>query len=127
MKRSPLRRKSKSERSKLINECDKLFRTILLKRDKVCQYSQKEENLQVSHYISRSNLHLRWDFDNCAIINAGVHLFVFHKRPHLHREFMIKRIGKEKVEWLETQDRINCRPLYTCELELKKQELENND
>jgi hypothetical protein len=123
LKRTPLRKRSKSERSKLINDCDDLFRKILLRRDRVCQYSGDDKNLQVSHYITRDNLHLRWDFDNCHIINGGYHIFLFHKRHHIYREWLCERLGKEKVEWLEMQDRINCRPLYTCEVELKKEEL----
>ena len=36
---------------------------------------------------------------------------------------MIQRIGQEKVEWLEMQDRIYCKPIYTADLKLLKQDL----
>ena len=124
LKRSGFKkRRTKTERQVLIDGLDKLFRECLLLRDKVCQYSGKKENLQVSHYITRENKHLRWDFWNCHIINGGVHLFLFHKRPHLYKEWLIRRIGKEKVEWLEMQDRIYCKPIYTCDLLLLKSDL----
>ena len=123
MIRTPLQKKSKSERRHLIDSMDKIFRELLLRRDKVCQYTGKTENLQVSHYISRENLHLRWSFENCCIINGGIHIFTFHKRHHLYRNFMIQRIGKDKVQELERKDTIYCRPLYTYDLKLKKMEL----
>jgi len=115
--------KRKSERAKLIKSMDMIFREILLYRDKVCQYSYKTENLQVSHYISRENLHLRWNFENCHIINGGIHLFLFHKRPHVYREWLCKKIGADRVQWLEWQDTSYCRPLYTYDLRMKKLEL----
>jgi len=123
MKRSWIKRIGKSERSKLIKSCDDIFRKILLLRDKCCQYSGRHENLQVSHYITRENLHLRWNFDNCHIINGGVHIFLFHKRPHVYKEWLIRKIGIEKVEWLEMQDKTNCQPLYTYDIKMKKLEL----
>ena len=123
MKRSVLRKKSKSERKYLIDFNDKIFRELLLRRDKVCQYTGKPGNLQVSHYISRENLHLRWSFENCCIINGGIHIFTFHKRHHLYRNFMCQRIGEDKVKWLEMQDTTYCRPLYTYDLRLIKQQL----
>lgn len=122
-KRTPLRKNSKSERSILIRELDQIVRDILKLRDKVCQYSCKTDNLQVSHYISRSNIHLRHNLDNVVLLNGGVHLFLFHKRPHLYREWLIRRIGKDKVEWLEMQDRIYCKPIYTSDLRLLKKDL----
>ena len=122
MKRSWIK-KAKLPRKKLIDQLDKIFRECLLLRDKVCQYSGKTENRQVSHYISRENKHLRWNFDNCHIINGGVHLFLFHKRPHLYREWLIRKIGLDKVEWLEMQDRIYCKPIYTSDLKALKLDL----
>jgi len=123
LKHTLLRKKSKSERSKIIFELDKIVRQILLLRDKVCLYSGRTNNLQVSHYISRSNLHLRHNLDNVHLFNGGIHLFLFHKRPHIYREWLIKKIGLDKVEWLEMQDRIYCKPIYTADLKLLKQDL----
>ena len=114
----------KTDRQKLIKQCDDIFRKALLERDNyTCQYSGKKDNLNVSHYISRENKHLRWNFENCHIINGGVHLFLFHRRPHLYREWLIRKIGLEKVEWLEMQDRIYCKPIYTSDLKALKVDL----
>jgi len=118
-----LRRQSKSSKAVLIKQCDDIFRELLRKRDKVCQYSNKPDNLQVCHFISRENKHLRWNFDNCCMINAGIHKFVFHKKPHIHREFMVKRIGEEKVHKFELMDKVTCRPLYECEIKIIKSQL----
>lgn len=115
--------KKKTDKQRLIKQCDDLVREILKLRDKVCQYSGKKDNLQVSHYITRENKHLRWNLDNVHLINGGTHLFLFHKRPHVYREWLITKIGLEKVEWLETQDRITTKPIYTSDLELLKLDL----
>ena len=129
MKRSWLKRagfkkrKKKTERQKLIDDNDELVRQILRLRDKVCQYSGKTDNLQVSHFISRENLHLRWNLDNVVLINAGIHAFTFHKNPAIHKEFMVKHIGLEKVERFEMQNRIATKTLYTCDIEIIKGQL----
>ena len=123
LKRSYIKKSRKSERQVLIDQLDQIVRDILKLRDKVCQYSGKTNNLQVSHYISRSNIHLRHNLDNVVLLNGGIHLFLFHKRPHLYREWLIRRIGEDKVEWLEMQDRIYCKPIYTGDLKLLKADL----
>lgn len=115
-----IRRQSKSERSKLIRINDDIFRQCLLYVcDFTCQYSGRKNNLQVSHYITRKNLHLRWEFDNCIIANAGVHKFTLEpNKQTIYRDFMISRIGLKKVEKLEMMSRVRSSPLYTCDLKL---------
>ena len=125
LKRSGFKkRRTKTERQVLILELDNIVRQIVRLRDNnTCQYSGKKDNLQISHYISRSNTHLRFNLDNVVLLNGGVHLFLFHKRPHLYREWFIRKIGLDKVEWLEMQDRIYCKPIYTSDLRLLKKDL----
>ena len=116
--------KQKTDRQKLIKQLDDLVRKIVFMRDNyTCQYSGKKDNLQISHYITRSNTHLRFNLDNLTTLNGGVHLFLFHKRPHKYRDWLIRKIGLAKVEWLEMQDRIYCKPIYVCDLKLLKADL----
>ena len=123
-KTSLWKRRKPNEKQKLIRQCDDLVREIVLRRDNyTCQYSGKKDNLQISHYITRSNLHLRFNLDNLVTLNAGIHLFLFHKKPYIHREFMVKRIGEDKVKKFEMMDKVKCRPLYECEIRIIKQQL----
>lgn len=73
--------------------------------------------------LSRECLHLRWEKDNALLINGGIHLFKFHKYPHIHREFVVSKIGEEKAHKFELMSKVRCSPLYTCEIRLIKQRL----
>ena len=116
--------RKKTDRQKLIKQCDDLVRKIVFMRDNyTCQYSGKKDNLNLAHFISRSNIHLRHNLDNLITLNGGIHIFTMHKKPAIMRDFMIRKIGLEKVEWLEMQDRIYCKPIYTSDLKLLKLDL----
>jgi hypothetical protein len=118
-----LRRQSKSSKAVLIKQCDDIFREIIRRRDKVCQRTWVDRNLQVAHFISRENKHLRWTKDNAVLLNGGVHKFWAHKNHSEFRDFMISRIGEEKVKKFEMMDKVHCRPLYECEIRLIRKEL----
>ena len=92
---------AKSERKKLIESNDKIFRDIIRMRDKVCQWSGRTENLQIAHFFTRGTLRLRWDEENACLLNAGVHLFRAHKYPEQFRDFWLKRIGEKRFVMLK--------------------------
>ena len=94
------KRKIKTNRQKLIEANDDLFREIIRVRDKVCQKTGKTDNLQVSHYWTRGNLRVRWDLDNACLLNAGVHYYWAHVHREQFKEFWIKRIGQKRFDIL---------------------------
>ena len=113
----------KTERQILIKQLDDIVRQIVRLRDKVCQKTGKTDDLQCAHMISRKNHHLRWNLDNVVLLQKGTHYFWAHVNYSQFRDFMIRRIGLEKVEWLEMQDRIYCKPIYTSDLMALKLDL----
>lgn len=123
MKRTPLRRRSKSERSKLIKQCDDLVRQIVRLRDRRCQKTWSCQNLQVAHYISRSNHHLRWNLDNVVLLSKGVHYYWAHVHYSRFRQFMIDRVGAKKIEALEFADSCQVAPLKDYEIRLIRDDL----
>ena len=112
------KKKKKSERTKLIDDCDDIFRAIIRIRDKwTCQRSRSQRNPQVAHNFSRDYLMIRWDEDNACILNAGVHKHWAHVRHEEFRDFWIERIGKERFEELKLKTRYKG-TMYTSELKL---------
>jgi len=109
----------KTERQKLIKSLDDLFRSIIRKRDKVCQRSGKRDNLQVAHFFTRSNLTTRWDEMNAVLLNAGIHNWWAHSKYEEYRDWFILHIGQQEFERLKLKNR--CRgTIHTSELRLLK-------
>lgn len=92
-------------RKNLIKDCDDLLRLIIRLRDKVCQRTLRQNNLQVVHYYTRRNLRLRWDFDNVCLLNAGVHKWWAHVHIEEFREWWKERLGEEKFQQLIVRGR----------------------
>ena len=93
-------RKPKSKRQELILANDKLFRLLILARDKCCQKTGNTERLQVHHFISRDNKRVRWEPDNGILLCSGSHKFFAHKYPEKFREWFISRLGQERFDKL---------------------------
>jgi len=130
MKRTYLKRESKSERSKLIKKCDDIFRKIIRLRDNMtCQRTGKKDNLQVAHFFTRSILSLRWDEENACLLQRGIHYYWAHVKHEEFRDFWISRIGKERFEMLKIKSRfIMTLPTYQLKniklaLEMRLKEL----
>lgn len=82
---------------------DDLFSRFIRHRDGlVCQYCLKAfpfEKLDCSHLFSRGDKSTRWEEDNAVSGCRPCHdYFGVHKREH--REFFIKRLGRDRVEEL---------------------------
>jgi len=116
------KRRVKTERQVLIDELDQLVRDILALRDKVCQMSGATKGLNVCHFISRAVLACRWDLDNVILATSGINNFWMPKYKTRYRDFMVKRIGLDKVIQLEWKERKPA-PIYTCNLRLLRSDL----
>ena len=116
------KRRVKTERQVLIDELDQLVRDILALRDKVCQMSGATKGLNVCHFISRAVLACRWDLDNVILATSGINNFWMPKYKTRYRDFMVRRIGEDKVIQLEWKERKPA-PIYTCDLKLLKKDL----
>jgi hypothetical protein len=89
---------SRQKRTTLRNKADKLF-SELIRRRGACERCTKKTNLQTSHLISRSNLHLRFDERNSLCLCAGCHMFWFHKNP-LEAWEWYRAVYKKDYEYL---------------------------
>jgi len=86
---------------KEITKLDDLFREYIRQRDNMtCQKCGRTQNLQVAHFKSRSNKHVRWCRDNAALLCGGCHLFWAHKDPLAFSEWVINRLGETKYNFL---------------------------
>jgi hypothetical protein len=80
------------------DKLDHVFSLYIRTRDAwTCQrcdkfYQEKALGYHCSHFIGRRNRAVRWDEDNCAGLCRGCHDF-FAANPHLHTEWMEKRLG----------------------------------
>src|SRR3990167_8730970 len=90
-----------SDRKKIENRLDSLFRQIIKKRDKKCVRCGKDRNLQTSHIFSRSNKSVRWDENNVVLFCGYHHIFWWHKNPIEAISWIQKYLGSEKYEALK--------------------------
>ena len=116
------KRRTKTERQVLIDQLDQLVRDILALRDKVCQMSGATTGLNVCHFISRAVIACRWDLDNVIVATSGINNFWMPKYKTRYRDFMVKRIGLDKVEQLEWKERKPA-PIRTSDMQLLKLDL----
>jgi MoaA/NifB/PqqE/SkfB family radical SAM enzyme len=65
------------------NKLDKLFTQIVMFRDdRTCQWCGKTQGqMQTSHVVGRTNLHLRWNLNNACCLCAFCHLRKWHAHP----------------------------------------------
>lgn len=112
----------KSTRSRLICDCDTIFRDIIRKRDVCCQKTSKITKLQVCHFFSRSMLNLRWEEDNVCLLNGGIHRFWAHQHPEAFRDWWMERIGAEKFFALKLKSRY-VSTIFTSDLKVMKEAL----
>lgn len=93
--------KNKTNRQRLIDGNDDLFREIIRIKDHgQCQKTMRRGNVQVAHFFTRRNLRVRWDEDNACLLNAGVHKNWAHVYIQQFREFWIRRLGERKFDIL---------------------------
>jgi len=119
-----LRRRGKSDRSKIIAKLDKLYSDYV--REKAgwkcarCGQIRKDDKrvMTCSHYFSRRNLSVRWELDNLDCLCLPCHLYQWEsEKQGEYQDYMKKKLGKEGYERLE-QKHLMTWKVSTRELEL---------
>ena len=118
-----------SERGRLIKNCDKLFREIiLLERPNKCEWCGRAIRLQIAHIISKAaHPRLRFKKENVLLLCFPCHPPKWHKKPHEAMDYVRKYKGEKHLEklyeierWAGRHDR-----LYLMALEMNfRNELE---
>lgn len=113
--------KRKTERQKLIKNCDDIFREIIRLRDNMtCQKTGRQNvEVQVSHYFSRDYKRTRWDESNACLLQKGIHYHWAHVKGEEFRDWWILRIGQPEFDRLKLRTRVRG-TVYTHELKITK-------
>jgi len=87
------------------NATDALFSDLVRMQAKwICEYCKRnfenqKEIFDCSHYITRGNRRVRWDFENASALCRGCHHFM-GMHPYEHTKFMEKKLGVKALEAL---------------------------
>jgi len=103
MKRTPLRRKS--DRQKVIEKCDALFRKYILReRGEKCEWCKKNTKVFVSHILPKGRYpNMRYKENNVLLLCFYCHFHRWHKSPLDANEFLGKYKGDDYYEQLRKQ------------------------
>lgn len=104
MKRSKLRRKSKTPRALLLEEIQALLRAIVIKRDGGCLlrgYNNCTEILQAEHLITRTNMATYGDLRNVVCLCTYHHLFYKKQHSRMYWSLIRRKIGETRWAWIE--------------------------
>lgn len=104
-------RKVKSENKNRDEQCEHLWRKILLfDANYKCEYSGLFGKLDVHHILTRSIKHLRWSLENGIVLNSRWHVldsdFSAHKTPIKFKKWLNKYKGKGYYEKLLFKSRL---------------------
>ena len=88
---------------------DKIVSEIVRSRGECVRCGKQDGTLQSAHIYSRSNLQVRWDFDNVVCFCAGCHFWA-HKNPIGFTEWVREHLGPIKYESLK--QRSNLRKVW---------------
>jgi len=122
-KTSKSKKKTTTSHKKLIKKLDDLVRQIVRLRDTECCCGKRlEDNMQVSHFVSRRVHALRWDLRNVAGSCPGCNLR-HNYDPLPYTRWMLRTWGKSVMDDLfEAKNKIS--KLTNSDLEEIKQSLE---
>lgn len=103
MKKTPLKKTSKSELAVLKKELDKIASQQARGRDGFkCQKCGVVSNrVHAAHIFSRGNLATRWNLDNLVTLDYYCHLLWSHRQPLEFAEWVQNKLGKKKYEALK--------------------------
>jgi hypothetical protein len=91
--------KKKSDRKKLMDQADQLWRDCVKLRDgSKSVLSGKGGALNAHHIITRSNLATRWSLDNGLTFTSGEHAFWVHKNIAESTVWIQNYLGQEKFD-----------------------------
>lgn len=96
------KRRKKSERQVLVEDCDDLCRKIVRSRDKErCVICGSTNRLQVAHIFSKgAHPSMRFEIDNLLLTCYHCHHHFLHKAPCEARDWIKQYLGEEKFERL---------------------------
>jgi len=96
----------KTPRQKVKAKLDLLFTKIVMFRDsRTCQWCGKTQGqMQTSHVVGRTNLHLRWNLNNAMCLCAYCHLRKWHAQPLASAEWFRTKFP-ERFTYLEVENR----------------------
>lgn len=101
MKRTRLRRKSKSPRSQYVEYLTYLWGTIVLIKDKTCVVCGGKATDPHHIFSKQSCPSVRYDTRNGAGLCKGHHRFGVHQNPEKYRQKIIDHVGGKEYELLK--------------------------
>jgi len=111
--------KRKTERQKLVKNCDDIFREIIRLRDNwTCQrtgFKLDKYNADCAHFFSRDYKRTRWDEMNACLLRKGIHKNWAHVKSEEYRDWWISRIGQDEFDRLKLRTRVRG-TIYTSDL-----------
>ena len=101
MKKTPLKRtafrKRKSPKQKQRHLCDYMWGTIIILRDKICQYCGKNKATTGHHIFAKGRVpHMRYNLKIGIGLCGGCHSFAAHTNPEEFRHVNIRHVGGEQ-------------------------------
>jgi hypothetical protein len=104
----------KSDRQRLRDQCDALWREIIYLRDRrTCQMplcGRQGRYVQAHHLFSRRRTSTRWEPDNGLCLCAKHHIWGAHEHPVRFHEFLRKRLGPARYNELLIRSEQTVRP-----------------
>lgn len=96
-----MRRKSKSETSKLQRKCDALLTPIVKKQKPSCLLCNRDTEVAHHHVHKSKSLILRYDLDNLINLCQSCHLALHHNESY----YASKVVAIKGLEWFEELER----------------------
>jgi 5-methylcytosine-specific restriction endonuclease McrA len=95
----------RTPRQKIKTKLDKLFTQMVMFRDKrTCEKcGRSDTQMQTSHIVGRTNLHLRWNLNNAMCLCAYHHLHWWHAKP-LEAAKWFQDKYPDRFHYLETEN-----------------------
>jgi predicted restriction endonuclease len=93
--------------AKLIKKLDKLFSKIVRERAgyRCLKCGTISKYTQTAHVFSRNNRSVRWDLDNGICLCYYCHIMWAHREPVEFTEWIQKKLGRKKWEYLEKKSK----------------------
>jgi hypothetical protein len=100
------KKKVKTERQKLIDDCDILWSKCVKERDRCCRYNNEYYGLQAHHIRSRSHFSTRWLLANGLTLSNKVHCLQ-KMNPELFQDKVLEIIGQEFYDEMKRKSQIS--------------------
>ena len=101
----------------LVAALDAQVRRIVRTRDRVCVKCGSRSRLEVSHFVARWHLHVRWDLRNVALMCRNCHRAYHAGTSTAYQRFMKKVWGQPVINEL--------RALAQCKVKVRDDQLQD--